>query len=186
MNKWTTNRINNVPDVRAFFAYLTEKLSRSWHVDTDFGDYVDCAGKSAFAHKEAETLNAAMGRAIEICTGRGKQSDSFRDVYQIALETMEVSGVMKAKHTIPPTPSKLIVDMAAEIERLKRLNSLASYLHLKAERDELLEAANTFIGYANNPALGEMNRAAVYLLKETVFGDLIRVAIGKARENEER
>ena len=79
MTEWKADRINDVSDVKAFFMYLTEKLGGSWHVDSDFGDYVDGEDKNTFTSEKVKTLNE-----VHVC-----------NVYQVALETMKTPDFLK-------------------------------------------------------------------------------------------
>lgn len=75
------SHIKTLSDVKAFFCYLLDEESVSFHPDDDFADYIDTKTKeSAFSSDKVVTYNRLMQEAFDVC-----ESERV-DIYLIGFE----------------------------------------------------------------------------------------------------
>ena len=75
-----SHTINTVNEVKAFFEFLIEQKSLSFHPDTDFSEYISVESEEAtFSSQEVTHYNKLMDTCFSIC-----ESNTV-DIYDLSM-----------------------------------------------------------------------------------------------------
>lgn len=85
LDKWTADKINNVDDVKAFFADIVLHIGMGFNIDTHFGEYIGWDSDFLYTPEEIIRLQLTLEKCDSLCAGA---LDPVVDIYELALNAM--------------------------------------------------------------------------------------------------